>query len=383
MKNYLLGNYAPPALALSKGKGSWVWDESGKKYLDFTSGIAVNALGHGHPAWTSAIQEQLESLSHVSNLFSHPYSQPLAEKICEQAGEGKVFYCNSGTEANEALLKLARLFGGEYKQGGYQVICAQDSFHGRTFGGMSATPQEKIRKGFEPLLDGFSFGKLNDLESFRSLVTEQTAAIFIETIQGEGGIWGATPEFLQGLRTLCDENNILLILDEVQCGIARTGKFFAFDRAGIKPDAIGMAKGLGGGFPIGAIWLDQKWSGLFQPGSHGTTFGGNPLACRAALAVLETIEQEELLKKVSSQSAQFFAQLHDLVEEKSLLHSVRGAGYLIGLGMTEAPADHVARLREAGLLVVPAGHNTIRLLPPLTVSEEELNQCLKILKEVL
>lgn len=383
MKNFLLGNYAPPSVTLVKGEGAWAWDNQGKKYLDFTSGIAVNALGHGHPAWKKALQTQVEELSHVSNLFAHPFSQPLAEKICQRAGEGKVFYCNSGTEANEALLKLTRLFGKKYKNGGHHVICAEHGFHGRTFGGMSATPQEKIRAGFGPLLEGFSWAPLNDLSRFAELITDQTTAIFIETIQGESGIWPASAAFLQGLRKLCDEHNLLLLLDEVQCGAGRTGTFFAFEEAGIRPDAIGMAKGLGGGFPLGAIWLDVKWQELFQPGSHGTTFGGNPLACRAALAVLETIEKEDLLAQVKKQSAYFIGELQKLVREKPILQEVRGRGYLLGLGMTEAPAPYIAKVREAGLLTVPAGHNTMRLLPPLTVSEDELAQCLQILHKEL
>ena len=384
---HVLKNYGRPALTLTRGSGSWVWDDQGGKYLDFTSGIAVSALGHCHPHWVASVQRQAGELIHVSNLFRNPNQGELARRLVGYAGPGRVFFCNSGAEANEGLLKLARLHGAT-KAGGqegvcYKVICAKSAFHGRTFGGMSATPQEKIQKGFRPLVPGFAFGELNNLASFEALIDDQTAAIFVETIQGEGGVNPATPEFLLGLRKLCNDHNLLLILDEVQCGIGRTGKFYAFEHAGVRPDAIGMAKGLGGGFPIGAIWIGEKAAELFQPGMHGTTFGGTPLACAAGLAVLDIIERENLLAHVTKASVVWHAALQTLAKEvPAQVLGVRGLGFMVGLQLASDPAAYVAALREAGLLVPSAGGNVIRLLPPLNATADELARSVAILRAV-
>lgn len=385
---HVLKNYARAALTLVRGRGARVWDDQGKSYLDFTSGIAVSALGHCHPHWVAAVQRQAGELIHTSNLFRNPNQAELARRLIGYAGPGRVFFCNSGAEANEGLLKLARLHGMK-RAGGeegkiFHVIAAKQAFHGRTFGGMSATPQEKIQKGYRPLVPGFSFGELNKLETFESLVGDHTAAIFLETIQGEGGVHACTPEFLRGIRRLCDRHNLLLMLDEVQCGVGRTGAFFAFEHAGVRPDAIGMAKGLGGGFPIGAIWVGEKSAELFQPGSHGSTFGGTPLGCAAGLAVLDVIEREGLIEKVRMNSVPWIGDLKALVDDfASQVTAVRGYGYLVGLQMTSEPAPYVAALREAGLLVPSAGGNVIRLLPPLTATPEELAQSVKVLRSVL
>lgn len=385
---HVLKNYGRPALTLVRGAGSFVWDDQGGKFLDFTSGIAVSALGHCHPYWVSAVQRQAGELIHVSNLFRNPNQGELARRIVGYAGPGRVFFCNSGAEANEALLKLARLHGMK-KAGGeegkiYKVICAKNAFHGRTFGGMSATPQEKIQKGFRPLVPGFAFGELNNLASFEELIDEQTAAIFIETIQGESGVNPATTEFLVGLRDLCNRHNLLLILDEVQCGIGRTGKFYAFEHAGVRPDAVGMAKGLGGGFPIGAVWIGERSAELYQPGMHGTTFGGTPLACAAALAVLDVIERERLLEHVTKTSVGWLAALQSLVTDfPAQVVSVRGRGFMVGIQLTSDPAPYVAALREAGLLVPSAGGNAIRLLPPLNATVDELARSVEIIRAVL
>jgi acetylornithine aminotransferase/acetylornithine/N-succinyldiaminopimelate aminotransferase len=264
------------------------------------------------------------------------------------------------------------------------VICARNAFHGRTFGGMSATPQEKIQGGFRPLVPGFAFADLNDLEGFARLVDDETAAIFVETIQGEGGIQPCTPEFLLGLRRLCTERNLLLLLDEVQCGIGRTGRFFAFEHADVRPDAIGMAKGLGGGFPIGAIWISEPHADLFQPGNHGTTFGGTPLACAAALAVLDVLEREDLLAAVRARSAPWLAELRAIAAaHPARVLAVRGEGYLVGLQFAADPAPVLAALRERGLLAAAAGGNVIRLLPPLNASPAELAESVAILRAVL
>lgn len=383
---YVMKNYSP-SITLVRGSGVSVWDDAGHEYLDFTAGVAVNALGHCHPDWVAAIRRQAGELIHVSNLFRNPQQGELARRLVAHAGPGRVFFCNSGTEANEALIKLSRLHG--VRKSGeegkcFRVLCANNAFHGRTFGGMSATPQEKIQKGFRPLVPGFAFGRLNDLESFRALVDGSTSAILLETIQGEGGITPCTDEFLWGVRRLCDEHNLLLLLDEVQCGIGRTGTFFAFERAGVRPDAIGMAKGLGGGYPIGAMWIHERHADLFKPGSHGSTFGGTPLACAAALAVLDVIEREGLMERVSRNGAEWKAKLEGLVAEfPEHLSAVTGWGYMLGLVLQKDPGPYVAALREEGLLAPPAGGNTIRLLPPLIATREHLDRATGIIRAVL
>ena len=384
---HVLKNYARAALTLVRGRGAQVWDDAGNSYLDFTSGIAVSALGHCHPHWVSAVQRQAGELIHVSNLFRNPNQGELARRLVKFAGPGRVFFCNSGAEANEALIKLARLHGMQ-KSGEegkcYKVICAKQAFHGRTFGGMSATPQEKIQKGFRPLTPGFAFGELNNLQSFAELIDDQTAAIFVETIQGEGGVNPCTPEFLRGLRELCTKHNLLLMLDEVQCGVGRTGRFYAFEHAGVTPDAIGMAKGLGGGFPIGAMWVRDRYADLFHPGNHGTTFGGTPLACAAALAVLDVIEREGLLEQVRKNSAPWISALQQLAKDfPAQVLGVRGIGYLVGVQLASDPAPYIAALREVGLLAPSAGSNVIRLLPPLNVTPDELARSVTILRQVL
>jgi acetylornithine aminotransferase/acetylornithine/N-succinyldiaminopimelate aminotransferase len=385
---HVLKNYARAALTLVRGRGAQVWDDVGNCYLDFTSGIAVSALGHCHPHWVAAVQRQAAELIHVSNLFRNPQQGELARRLVKYAGPGRVFFCNSGAEANEALIKLARLHGVQ-KAGGeegkcYKILCAKNAFHGRTYGGMSATPQEKIQKGFRPLVPGFAFGEINNLASFVELVDAGTAAIFLETIQGESGINPCTPEFLRGLRQLCDKHNLLLMLDEVQCGVGRTGRFYSFEHAGVTPDAIGMAKGLGGGFPIGAMWVRERYADLFHPGNHGTTFGGTPLACAAALAVLDVIERDNLLEKVRLQSAPWHDALRQLASEfPKHISAVRGFGYLVGIQMTGEPGPYLAALRERGLLAPSAGGNVIRFLPPLNATSEELAKSVQVLRDVL
>jgi acetylornithine aminotransferase/acetylornithine/N-succinyldiaminopimelate aminotransferase len=385
---HVLKNYARPAVTLVRGRGTQVWDDAGNVYLDFTSGIAVSALGHCHPHWVAAVQRQAAELIHTSNLFRHPLQGELARRLTGYAGPGRVFFCNSGAEANEALIKLARLHGLK-KAGGeegkcFKVLGAKNAFHGRTYGGMSATPQEKIQKGFRPLVPGFAFADLDDLAGFEALVDAETCAIFVETIQGEGGINPCTPEFLRGLRALCDRHNLLLLLDEVQCGVGRTGRFFAFEHHGVTPDAIGMAKGIAGGFPMGAMWVREKHAELFQPGNHGTTFGGTPLACAAALAVLDVLEREKLMELVRARSGPWHAALRALAADfPRHIAGVRGLGYLVGVQMTGDPAPYVAALRERGLLVPQAGGNVVRLLPPLNATEAELAQSVEIFRAVL
>jgi len=384
---YLLGNYAKPALTLVRGRGLRVWDSNGREYLDFAAGIAVTGLGHSHPTWVARVQEQAATLVHCSNYYRNLPQGKLAKALVERIGPGKIFFCNSGAEADETLLKLARLHGRARENGlegkRYKVICAKNAFHGRTFGGMAATPQEKIQGGFRPMLDGFAFGELNDLASFAALVDNQTAAIFVETIQGESGIHACTPEFLRGLRALCDQHQLLLMFDEVQCGIGRTGKFLACQQTGVTPDAVGLAKGVGAGFPLGAVWIAEKYAALFTPGTHGNTFGGNPLACAAGLAVLEVMDSEKLMENVNTLAPDFHQMLRVLVAEVSdLVTEVRGQGFIIGLQLSTEPAPLVAALREAGLLVVPAGGNAIRLMPALTATAADLDAALAIIRQV-
>ena len=386
--SHLISNYGPRPFDVARGEGAYLYDTAGKRYLDFASGIAVNTIGHAHPAFAKALCDQAKRLVHVSNLFGIPEQERLAGRIVKHAGPGKVLFCNSGAEANEALLKLARLHGrrlsGCEEGKRYTVITAENAFHGRTFGGMAATPQEKIQNGFRPMLDGFRTAPLNDIARFDALADDSVAAIFLETIQGEGGLHVADSQFLREIRALCSERNILLMLDEVQCGIGRTGHFFAFEEVGVQPDAIGMAKGLGGGYPIGAVWTAEPFADLFQPGSHGTTFGGAPLACAAAHAVLDCLENENLLENVRSLAPTFHKALRDLVGEfPNLLSEVRGRGFMVGLGLKcEAAALRDAAL-AVGLLGVPAGARAFRLLPPLNVTSEQLESAVTCLQQAL
>jgi len=384
---HVLKNYARAPLTLVRGRGCRAWDDEGRSYLDFSSGVAVSSLGHCHPHWVATVRAQAGELIHTSNLYRNPNQGELARRIVGYAGPGRVFFCNSGGEADEMMIKLSRLHG-VAKSGGeegkcFKVITARNGFHGRMFGGMSATAQEKVQKGFRPLVPGFTTAELNDIDSFAALMDEETSAVLVESIQGESGIRPCTTEFLQGLCRLCNERGVLLMVDEVQCGLGRTGTFYAFEAAGIRPDAIAMAKGLGGGFPIGAVWITEKFADLFTPGTHGSTFGGTPLACAAGLAVLDVIEREGLLEKVRTQGREWLGDLEKLVTEfPAQLAAARGRGYLVGLELTGDPAPYVAALRERGLLVVPAGGNVIRILPPLIATREELAESVGILRTV-
>lgn len=383
----MLGNYGLPPVTIVSGKGARVRDDIGREYLDFSSGIAVLNIGHAHPHWLERVREQAGKLAHCSNLFVNENAPRVAEKINAHMGGGKVFFCNSGAEANEALLKLSRLHG-MAKAGGeegknYKIVTCENAFHGRLFGTMAVTPQEKIQHGFRPLISGVSVAKINDIESFRRAIDDTTVAVILECVQGESGLTPATPEFLRELRALCDEKNVLMLCDEIQCGMGRTGTLFGFEQAGIRPDAFSMAKGLGNGFPIGAMWCDDKFAGYFKPGMHGTTFGGNPLATAAALAVFEVFEQENILDNVNRLSPVWREGLRKIVDANSgLCLEVRGIGFMSGIRLAEAPAPWIAKLREAGLLCVAAGNNVVRLLPPLNVTRAELDETLSILADV-
>jgi acetylornithine/N-succinyldiaminopimelate aminotransferase len=408
-------SYARFDLALDHGERSYVYDVAGKRYLDLGGGIAVCALGHANPEITDALLEQSRKLLHVSNLyFTKPQAQ-LAEALVRLIGPGRCFFCNSGAEANEGLYKLARKFG--HDTGRYEIITTDGSFHGRTLAGIAATGQEKVKKGFEPMVDGFRQVPFNDLEAMRAAITPKTAAILIESIQGESGITPATPEYLLGLRKLCDEHGILLLLDEVQAGHFRTGRFHGWqrvlevgtiepDQAGdsvnrpylpdnFLPDAISMAKALGGGFPLGAFWVHEKHADVLSAGTHATTFGGNPLGCAVALKILEVIERDQLAANAREIGSFVVGELQRLIRKfPGVLKEVRGFGLMIGLELkADAPGFRgseksaaiqvVDRLHAAGVLTVPAGTTVIRLLPALNLSRPEAMEGLSAIEAVV
>mgnify|MGYP001765254795 CR=1 FL=1 len=377
---YVMPSYAP-GLTLVRGAGVSVWDDAGKEYLDFMAGIAVCNTGHCHPAVVEAIRKQAGVLMHCSNLFYNELQPRLAKKISEIGLGGKVFFCNSGAEANEALFKLARKWGSA--AGKYEIVTMKNSFHGRTLATMTATGQTKYQKGFEPLMPGFVYAEFNNLDSVKAAITPATVAVLCEAVQGEGGIVPATPEFMAGLRALCDEKKILLFFDEVQTGIGRTGQWFGFQNYGIRPDGFSMAKALAGGFPIGAAAVAPALSDVFQPGNHASTFGGNPLACAAALATLETIEKESLLENAVKMGALFTDGLRKLAAKHACIASVRGIGLMIG-AVLNVPAKPIeAKLRENGLLCIATGDHVLRFVPPLVVSAAQIQQALDILDHSL
>src|ERR1022692_3973068 len=389
-------------LAFSHGSGSHLFDVAGKRYLDLGGGIAVTALGHAHPAVTETLIEQSRKLVHVSNLYYHELQGRLAEDIVNLIAPGKVFFCNSGAEANEGLFKLARKFG--HDEGRFEIITAANSFHGRTLAGISATGQEKVKKGFEPMTPGFRHVPYNDLAAMRDAISPATAAILIEGVQGEGGVTPATPEYLLGLRQLCDEKKLLLLMDSVQCGHFRTGRFQSYQRIleGVPggemfvPDGIAMAKSLGGGFPIGAFWVRAPYADLLGAGTHGTTYGGSPLACAVALKILDVIKREKLADNVRQVGAFLKAGLQQLAQKyPSVIQTVRGLGLMLGAELTpniaELPGDpnktQAVRfanvLHAAGLLTIPAGAQVIRLLPALNLRPSEAGEGLKIIESTM
>ena len=366
-----------------KGRGSRVFAPNGNQFLDFTSGISVVALGHAHPAVVEAIKGQAETLVHASNLFYTPQVGLLARKLSKAGLGGKCFLCNSGAEANEAMIKLARLWGSQ-NGGRYEVVCMRGSFHGRTLATLSATGQSKVQKGFDPLMPGFAFADFNDLESVKAAVTEKTVAVLFECVQGEGGVVPATEEFVQGVRALCDEKGLLMLCDEIQCGMGRTGKMWAFEHYGVAPDAFTSAKALGGGLPLGALIASPALSGVFTPGSHGTTFGGNPVACAASLAVFKVFEEEKVVEHAAAAGELFRKGLEAFVEKYDQLLEVRGKGLLLGLVLKEPRAGElIDELRNGGLLACKAGDSVVRFLPPLNVSDDDLEEGLEMVGDAL
>jgi acetylornithine/N-succinyldiaminopimelate aminotransferase len=380
-KQHLMPTYAP-GLALVEGSGTSVWDAEGNEYLDFVSGIAVTNIGHCHPTMVHAIQDQVETLVHVSNLYYNEKQPLLAKALAEHSGlpGAKCFFCNSGAEANEGLIKLARLWGSD--KGKYEILTMRQSFHGRTLATLTATGQEKVQQGFGPLPEGFAHANFNDLQSVEDAIGPRTAAVLVEALQGEGGVIPAEPEFLPGLRKLCDEKGILLLCDEVQCGMGRTGKWFGFQNYDVQPDAFSLAKGLGNGFPIGAIVAGDKLSDIFQPGHHATTFGGTPLACSAALSVIEVIDGEELLANTMMMGGYLVEGLCDIaMKHKKWIAGVRGLGLLLGMVLDVPASPLQKKLQEKGMLALATAGNILRLLPPLNVSQEEIDQALALIAE--
>lgn len=373
---YHVPNYAP-SLALVKGRGSYVWDAGGTKYLDFVSGIAVTTLGHCHPAVTKALTRQAKTLLHVSNLYYNDQAPHLAKDLSELSLGGKVFFCNSGAEANEALIKLARLWGSQ--EGRYRVVTMRNSFHGRTLATLTATGQDKIQKGFAPLPDGFDYADYNDLESVKAQLTPQTVAVMLEMVQAEGGVVPVDPAFAQALAELCKERNLLLLVDEIQTGMGRTGSWFAYQQYGIEPDAISLAKGLGGGVPIGAIVTGERLKDVFTPGTHGSTFGGQPLACAAARAVVNTMRAKDLPAHANAMGQLFRTRLEKLINQYGFVRSVRGQGLLVGL-VIDRPAKELEQLiARAGLLCVCTAGSVIRLLPPLNVTAAQVKKAVRMI----
>jgi acetylornithine aminotransferase/acetylornithine/N-succinyldiaminopimelate aminotransferase len=400
---FVMPTYGRFDIVFDRGEGNYLFDVNNRRYLDLGAGIAVCCLGHARPEITQVLVEQSAKLLHVSNLY---YTEPqarLAQAIVKLLAPGRVFFCNSGAEANEGLFKLARRFG--HDKGRHEIITATNSFHGRTLAGIAATGQEKVKAGFGPAVEGFRHVPFNDLAAARAAVTPKTAAILIEGVQGEGGITAATPDYLLGLRALCDEKGLLLLMDEVQCGHFRTGCFQSWQRIleGVEggdsflPDAVSMAKSLGGGFPIGAFWVREKHAGLLGPGSHGTTYGGTPLACAVALAVLEIIARDKLADNAREQGAWLQRQIGRLMAENPrVITAVRGRGLMLGFELApkdELPAlaggdkpaslQFVNRLHELGVLTIPSGDRVVRLLPPLTLTRTQAGEGITAIERVV
>ena len=379
----VMNTYGRLPMAIVKGNGSWVWDAEGNKYLDFVTGLAVNSLGHGHPAVVEAIQKQAEQIIHTSNLYWIPNQIALAERLVKHSFADKVFFCNSGAEANESAIKLARKYAkahyGEHK---YEIISLTNSFHGRTLATLTATGQTKYQAGYAPLPEGFSYVPLNDSEQLKEKFSDKTAAVLIEPIQGEGGVFPAEREFLQTARELCDQYGALLIFDEVQCGVGRTGKLFAYEWSGVTPDIMTLAKALGGGVPIGAMLAKDAVASTFKPGDHASTFGGNPLATAAGCAALDVILDEGFLQDAQERAAYFREELQKLADKYQTGESVRGLGFILGWPIEKSGPELVTACREKGLLINFVGGKALRFLPPLNVTVDEIKEAIRLLDQV-
>lgn len=377
---YLIPTYGPE-LAFVKGRGVHLWDADGNAYLDFTSGISVCNLGHCHPVVTEAIQRQAARLVHVSNLFMNDVQPRLAQVISQKSFGGKLFFANSGAEANEGLIKFARKWG--HDRGKFEIVCMSHCFHGRTLATLAATDKGKIREGFAPDMPGFRHVPFNDVDQLAAAVNEKTAAILIEPIQGEGGVNVATAEFLTAARTLCDERGLLLMFDEVQCGMGRTGELFAYQHFGVTPDAMSLAKALGNGFPIGAFAVRAELANVLPKGSHASTFGGTALACAASLAVFQTIDAEDILFHCQRMGEYLKGKLVQLASKHAQIKDVRGVGLLVGVECSIPVESIVRQAQKLGLLILTAGENVIRILPPLVIEQDEIDDGIKRLDDAI
>jgi len=383
-RQFLLHTYNRYPVVLTRGKGVFLWDIAGKRYLDFVSGLGVNALGHAHPRIVKTIREQAAKLIHVSNLYYHQYQGPLAEKLCTLSGLNRAFFSNSGTEAIEGSIKLARLAG--HRAGGEskcRLVALEGSYHGRTFGALSLTGQAKHRQGFEPLLEDVTFVKQNDLDGLRAAVNDNTCGIVLEPIFGEGGIYECSVEFLRECRALADRHRVALIFDEIQCGLGRTGTMFAFESFGVTPDIVAIAKPLAAGLPLGAFIAKEEFASAISPGQHGTTFGGGPLACRVALEFLAIVEEEKLLENVNKVGAYLRHELEQLVEKRAAATGVRGRGFIQGIQL-EIPARPIvdAALAE-GVLFNSTQDTVVRFLPPFLMEEKHIDKGIRVLNKLL
>jgi len=378
----LANTYGCVPLAFVRGHGAYLYDADGNRYLDFFCGLAVTSLGHGHPRVVRAIKDQAEKLTHVSNVFHTEPMARLAARLGNAFGDGRIFFGNSGAEANEAALKLARRWG--HGNGGrYEIIATLGSFHGRTFGTLSATGQEKYHIGFQPLVPGFRLVPYNDIPAIERTITNQTAAVMVEPIQGEGGVVMPRPDYLQRLRDLCDRAKILLILDEVQTGIGRTGKLFAYQHVGVKPDILTLAKALGGGIPIGAMVARAEIASALTPGTHGSTFGGNPVACASALAVLDALEQDGVTANAAEVGGYLISRLREIASTCANVVEVRGLGMIIGVVLKHEAKGVVEACLNERLIVNATADNVLRLLPPLNLTREEADAGLAIIERAL
>lgn len=379
---YVMNTYGRFPVALDHGEGATLWDIEGKKYIDLASGIGVNSLGYQHPAIMQAITAQVNKLMHASNLYTTAPMVQTAKTLVTQTRMGKVFFANSGAEANEGMIKLARKYSFDhYGEGRNEIITLVNSFHGRTVTTLAATGQDKFHQYFFPFTEGFTNATANDIESVKGAVTKRTCAIMMELIQGEGGVLPLDKEFVQQVEELCSEQDLLLLIDEVQTGIGRTGSLFCFQQYNIKPDVVSMAKGLGGGVPIGAVMASKKCCDVLTPGTHATTFGGTPLVCASANAVLDIVTQPEFLKKVQQKGAYLKDEI--LAFDSPNIQGVRGKGLMLGIAVEQGKhTQYVTQLLEKGVLALTAGSNTVRLLPPLTISYEEMDEALAIMKQV-
>lgn len=381
---YILNTYGERATALVRGEGNYVWDADGKKYLDFISGIAVNLLGHCHPKLVEAIHQQAKTLIHVSNLYYMEPQAKLAELLCNLSFGEKCFFCNSGAEANEGAMKIARKYAKvHHNPDKFEIITLLNSFHGRTIGTLTATGQEKYQKGFEPLLPGFKYAELNNLASVEALISDKTCAVMMEPIQGESGVHESTLEFIKGVKELCQKYNALLIFDEVQCGLGRTGKMFAYEHYGVAPDIMTLAKGLAGGLPIGAIVTTNAVGSALEPGNHASTFGGNPLCSAAAMTTLQTIISDKLIENAEQMGDYLKVKLKALMLDFPCITEIRGKGLMIGAQLNCNGAHLIKIGVEKGMLFNCAAGTTLRFLPSLTVNKEEIDEAVAILIDIL